>query len=296
MIANSPADILRFALARMNEGVATALVTLTGIEGSSSRAIGAQMAVASDGRYVGSFSGGCIEAAVAAEAVATFADGQPRLVRYGANSPYFDIRLPCGGGIDLLFTPNPDAQALADTLAALDRRERASLSLPGAEGSDRFVLRLTPALRILAFGQGEELSAFALLARNFGADVCALSPDRAVLASLTDQGIETVELITRTQLPPVQADAWTAAIFLFHDRDWEEYLLPAALALPGFYIGAIGSPKTQATRREMLRAAGVPDALSARLQPSVGLIPATRDPATLALSALAQIVQLYPRE
>lgn len=296
MIANSPADILRFALARINEGRATVLVTLIGIEGSSSRAIGAQMAVANDGRYVGSFSGGCIEAAVAAEAISTLAAGLPRAVRYGANSPYFDIRLPCGGGIDLQFNPNPEPQALADTLAALDRRERASLSLPGAEGGEPFVLSLIPPLRVLAFGQGEELSAFASLAGSFGADVCAVSPDRAVLASLTSQGIETVELITRTQLPQVQADQWTAALFLFHDRDWEEYLLPAALALPGFYIGAIGSPRTQATRREMLRAGGVTDELSARLQPSVGLIPATRDPATLALSALAQIVQLYPRE
>lgn len=292
MIAATPADILRFALACISEGVPTALVTLIGIEGSSSRGIGAQMAVAADGRHIGSFSGGCIEAAVVAEAIACLDAGTPRQVRYGAASPYIDIRLPCGGGIDLLFTPHPDAQALVDTLAALDRREPASLALAGG----LFVLRLVPALRILAFGQGEELSAFALLARSFGAQVCALTPDRAVLAQLADQGLETVELVTRTQMPKVQADAWTAALFLFHDRDWEEYLLPAALALPGFYIGAIGSPRTQATRREMLRAAQVDEALQARLQASVGLIPATRDPATLALSALAQIVQLYPRE
>lgn len=292
MIAACPADILRFALARISEGVPTALVTLIGIEGSSSRGIGAQMAVAADGRHIGSFSGGCIEAAVVAEAIACLDAGTPRKVRYGTASPYIDIRLPCGGGIDLLFTPHPDAQALADALAALDWREPASLVLPG----DPFVLRLVPALRILALGQGEELSAFALLARSFGAQVCALTPDKTVRAQLADQGIETVELVTRTHLPPVQADDWTAAIFLFHDRDWEEYLLPAALALPGFYIGAIGSPRTQATRREMLRAAQVDQTLQARLQASVGLIPATRDPATLALSALAQIVQLYPRE
>ena len=50
MIATTPTDILRFVLARTGEGVGTILVTLTAIEGSSPRAIGAQMAVAEDGR------------------------------------------------------------------------------------------------------------------------------------------------------------------------------------------------------------------------------------------------------
>jgi len=310
MIATAPADILRFALARIDEGAATALVTLVGIEGSSSRAIGAQMAVAGDGRYVGSFSGGCIEAAVAAEAIDSLSDGQVRLVRFGAASPYLDIRLPCGGGIDLLFNPHPDRDAITAALADLDRRLIATLRMPAkgvqaaATGSadaptgwtdDHFVLRLVPALRIIAIGQGEELAAFALLARTFGADVCALTPDRGVLDTLAQQGIDTIALVTRTQLPQVAADAWTAIIFLFHDRDWEECLLPAALGLPGFYCGAIGSRKAQAIRVQALRDAGVPDDLRARLQSSVGLILATRDPATLALSALAQIVEQYHR-
>ena len=175
MIANSPADILRFALARINEGRATVLVTLVGIEGSSSRAIGAQMAVADDGRYVGSFSGGCIEAAVAAEAISTLAEGLPRAVRYGANSPYFDIRLPCGGGIDLQFNPNPEPQALADTLAALDRRERASLSLPGAEGGEPFVLNLSPAIARPGVRAGRGIERLCIARRAVSARMCVRS-------------------------------------------------------------------------------------------------------------------------
>jgi xanthine dehydrogenase accessory factor len=308
MIATSPADILRFIVARSDEGLATILVTLTGIEGSAPRAIGAQMAVAEDGRYAGSFSGGCVEAAVVTEAIGTLADGRGRLVRFGAGSPYFDIRLPCGSGIDLWFTPFPDPGAIAGILSRLERRAVAALILShegarlgtridsdratGWQG-DQFLLRFVPALRLVVMGQGEELMALSRLAAAYGANICALSPDRKTLAELAAEGVETAELTVRTHLPPVVTDPWTAILSVFHDRDWEEELLPQALRLPGFYVGAIGSPRTQRIRRDALDAAGIPQHVRDRLKCSIGLIPATRDPAMLALSALAQIAQEY---
>lgn len=310
MIATTPADILRFVQDRTKEGQASALVTLTAIEGSSPRAIGAQMAVAEDGRYAGSFSGGCIEAAVVAEAIGTLADGQARLVRFGAGSPYLDIRLPCGGGIDLLFSPHPDPHAIAEALSRHDRREVAALQLSedgvhsgtsaGERGlagwdGDRFHVRYLPRLRIVAMGQGEELLALARLGAAFGADVGVVTPDERALAALEAGGFETVRLTARTMPPPIATDPWTAILSVFHDRDWEETLLPRALLLPAFYIGAIGSRRTQEIRREALRAAGVSEDLRRRLRTSVGLIPAARDPATLALSALAEIVEEYSR-
>ena len=306
MIATTPADILRFTIARIDEGVDTVLVTLTDIDGSSPRAIGAQMAVAADGRAIGSFSGGCVEAAVVAEAIETLADGAARLVRLGAGSPYLDIRLPCGSGIDLLFNPHPGRGAIAEALAQHDRRAVAALCLskagvqPGADRvaatgwrGDEFDLCYAPQLRILVMGQGEELTALARLAAAFGAQVCALSPDRAALADLAAAGCETIELISRTDLPPLSTDAWTAIISVFHDRDWEDVLLPRALAAASFYVGAIGNPRTQHNRLASLEAAGVAAQLRQKLHTSVGLIPATRDPATLALSTLSQIVLEY---
>lgn len=308
MIATTPADILRFALARIDEGVGTALVTLTDIDGSSPRAIGAQMAVAADGRHIGSFSGGCIEAAVVAEAIESLGDGAARLVRFGAGSPYLDIRLPCGSGIDLLFNPHPDRGAIADALAAHDRRAVAALRLSnagvqaGADAAagtgwrgDGFDLCYVPTLRLLVMGQGEELTALARLAAVFGAEVCALSPDRAALADLVAAGCEAIELTSRTDLPVLSTDAWTAIVSVFHDRDWEDALLPRALDAVSFYVGAIGNPRTQHSRLASLEAAGVPHSLRQKLQTSVGLIPATRDPATLALSTLSQIVLEYHR-
>lgn len=305
MIATTPTDILRFIAARHAENMGTVLITLVGIEGGSSRAIGAQMAVAADGRRIGSFSGGCVEDAVAAEALETLREGWGRVVRYGIGSPYIDIRLPCGGGIDLLFTPLPDAGVITATLDLLDRREAVALHLgcdgvkllckprPRAWDGRSIHHAYQPPLRIYALGQGEDLTAFARLGAAFGADVHALTPDQNARALLSHEGIKATLLHTNTALPIAQSDPWTAIVFLFHGRDWEEFLLPQALALPSFYVGAIGSRRTHAARLAMLAAAGVPTKTINTMRAHIGVIPATRDPATLALSILGEIVADY---
>ena len=305
MIATYPNDILRFIAARHTENIETVLVTLVGIEGGSSRGIGAQMAVAADGRRIGSFSGGCVEDAVASEALEALHDGWGRVVRYGVGSPYMDIRLPCGGGIDLLFTPRPDAEVIVATLEKLDQREAVGLELgcdsiavlPEAlprpwDGHDLNHV-YQPPLRIHALGQGEDLTAFARLGQAFGAQIHALIPDRDTHELLRREGIETTYLATRNTLPVARSDPWTAIVFLFHGRDWEEFLLPQALALPAFYLGAIGSRRTHAARVAMLEEAGVSPERIATVRGHIGIIPATRDPATLALSILSEIVADY---
>lgn len=305
MIAATPIDILRFLAARAEEGVECVLVTLVGIEGGSSRAVGAQMAIAADGRRVGSFSGGCVEDAVATEALETLRDGWGHVVRYGVGSPYIDIRLPCGGGIDLLFTPRPAPEAIVSALQQLDRRQLAALRLDcdGATPADplsqtawngqELTLTYQPPLRVIALGQGEDLTAFSLLATAFGTQVIALTPDSGVQQALSQAGVASLALRTRNVLPSIESDAWTAIVFLFHGRDWEEFLLPQALALPAFYHGAIGSRRTHAARLANLRASGLGEDVIGRVRGHIGLIPATRDPATLALSILGEIVSEY---
>lgn len=288
-LAPTPLDILR-CLTRGIDGV---LVTLTGIEGSSSRGLGTQMAVLADGTRLGSFSGGCIEAAVVAEALEALAAGAGRVVRYGVGSPYLDIRLPCGGGIDLTFTPNPDAQALAAVLAACEARREAALFIgPDGITGGPFRCDYLPAPRLIAIGQGEEVAALARLAAAYGLAVTALVPAGDALAA---EGFAVERMASVRHLPPIRGDAWTGIVFLFHDRDWEEHLLPQALAQPSCFIGAVGSRRTHRARVLALADAGVaPDRIAA-LHAPVGVIAATRDPAMLALSILAQLAPAFPR-
>lgn len=78
---------------------------------------------------------------------------------------------------------------------------------------------------------------------------------------------------------------------LFHDHDWERALLRQFVQSPAFFIGAMGSRNTHATRKAQLVADGVPDALVARINGPIGLFGPTRDAASLSLSVLAQVAQ-----
>lgn len=300
MIAATPRSILTQALAWLREGHGVVLATLTGFEGNTSRAVGTFMAVAAHGATCGSISSGCLEDAITAEALEVMRAGHGHVTRYGTGSPYIDIRLPCGGGIDLLYTPLDDADLLDGILTDLDRRRPAFLHLStqgsgryGVSGEGSFTLPLMPDLRLVLFGQGEEFQALARLGTQFGARIDAFSPLIGDILTLQAQDIPSTRLISTTQRPGVEGDPWSAVVFLFHERDWEDALLPAALALPSFYHGAVGSARTHAGRLDRLAAQSVAPDLIARLQGRIGLIPSTRDPASLALSILAQIVQIH---
>lgn len=296
--------LFRFLIEAAARGERTALVTLTDVTGSASRAAGTHMAVSDTGASWGSFSGGCVEAAVVAEAQRVIAARRAELVRFGAGSRYIDIRLPCGGGIDLLFTPDPPIDVLREAVAALTARRQVVFAL-GRDGTarllegaspgwwgDRFVAVHRPDLRLLIVGHGAETTALARQALAFEAGVEVLSPDPAIVEAARAMGAEASRLLTPRRSPRLVADDRSAVLFLFHDHDWEPELIAQALETDAFFVGAMGSRATQARRGAVLAAHGVGPAAIARLVGPVGLIPATRDPDTLALSILAQVVGL----
>jgi xanthine dehydrogenase accessory factor len=77
---------------------------------------------------------------------------------------------------------------------------------------------------------------------------------------------------------------------LTHDVKFDEPAIVTALGRGCRYVGAVGSRKTQADRRERLLRAGVtPDDL-ARLRGPIGLDLGGREPAETALSIMAEVV------
>lgn len=258
-----------------------ALALITGVEGPSYRPLGAGMVVSETGESWGSLSSGCIERDVVIHARAALADGQVRALRYGAGSPFRDLVLPCGGGLDILILPAPDRAALAQAQASLQARRPALLRL------GPLVLDLQPQLRVLAFGKGPELRLFSALAAAAGYPVESFSPDAETLAGLAHGQV----LASKDWPDGLKADARTAVTLFFHDHDWEPRLLQAALASPALYVGAQGSLRAHQARCAELAALGVPDQATARLAAPFGLIPSVRDPRTLAASVLAQVLE-----
>jgi len=87
-------------------GEDAALATVVKTWGSSPRPLGAKMAVSSSRQMVGSVSGGCVEAAVVAEALDVIATGVPRLVTYGVDDETaWGVGLSCGGSLEVFIEP-----------------------------------------------------------------------------------------------------------------------------------------------------------------------------------------------
>jgi xanthine dehydrogenase accessory factor len=301
----NPSDVFQFLAAAQNSKKQVVLVTICHVTGASTRNPGAHLVVDEDGNFAGSLSGGCIEAAVTAEALDVLKSGVPRFVRYGHGSPYIDIKLPCGGGIDLFFNEVQDTDLGSKILARFDARESLCLRiqketgmielLPGlsrfnlADTSDHLMISHIPPLRLVIFGQGATVVRLYKLALICDADVIVLSPDMGMASYIP----EILLLTSPTISLPIEFDPWTAAIMLFHDHDWDHVLLSKILDEPCYFFGAMGSYKTHDARRNALSEMGVDANHIAKIVAPIGLIPSMRDPETLAVSILAQVVEQY---
>ncbi|MDZ4760088.1 MAG: XdhC family protein [Alphaproteobacteria bacterium] len=300
----SDLDVLAFAAEELASGRPAALVTIIGLDGPFSRPVGAQIAVARDRRFVGSISGGCLEAALTEEARSAMGEGNNRTLRYGRGSPYIDVRLPCGGGIDLAVDVNLNAGVLAQAITIGQARKpfalafdpaskRASLRLVenADTASQGFVRQFRPRLRIVLAGRGWEIVAMARLARSSDCEIVVASQEPATLDYCRPFSDQLIELTTPNALPPIPFDKDTAVACLFHEHEWETSLLLGALRSDAYYVGALGSRQTHERRLDSLMQAGASPNEIARLKGPLGLFP-SRDPKTLAVSALAEILSL----
>ena len=89
-----------------SQGKRVAVARVVDIEGSGPRDPGATMAVSEDGEVAGSVSGGCVEGAVLAEALAVLEVGRGRMCTFGySDDEAFAVGLTCGGTIHVFVEP-----------------------------------------------------------------------------------------------------------------------------------------------------------------------------------------------
>jgi xanthine dehydrogenase accessory factor len=291
--------VFAFLKERQDAGLRCVLVTVLSVEGSSMRNPGTHMGVAEDGSFAGSLSGGCIENAVVAEALSVLEADAPQVVRFGAGSPYLDIKLPCGGGLDIHFQPLEDGALVGEVCEAIAARAPFSITVNDQarflDGWDRRegTFGHWPDLRLLIVGHGAGVEALARLSRAMELESHVLTPDQRILENLTAQRLQATRLEKTGDTHLLVSDPWTAIVFLFHDHDWEVQLMARALELPHCFVGAMGSRRAHSARCEALARVGASAAAIAAIKAPLGLFHSSRDPETLALSALAEIVQAY---
>ncbi|GLS26119.1 XdhC family protein [Marinibactrum halimedae] len=308
-----------------SEGVLFAIVTLVNIEGSSPRPVGSQMAVNLNGESVGLISGGCLEETIKLHAIECIQSNTSRLIRYGLDSDYFDIILPCGSGVDILIKPNPskewvnklnDMSASRRTFqwsiqAGTDVFSESSLSeifqsesvttapkqlnKKGLRRSEiasadfSFVKEYFPKKRWVVVGQGAVFDQFIRLAMSFDVELLAYTNDRRY-ESLKHNPHSNSTYASLHQFAPGSLDKHSVFICLSHDHDIEATILPHVLNSPVGYVAALGSRNTHQQRLERLLELGVNKALFKKIHGPAGLDLGGKTPPEIALSIVAEII------
>lgn len=300
-------DLLPTLQRWVDAGQRYALATLIEVVGSAPRPVGSEMAICENGEIAGYVSGGCVEAAVATEALAALRDGAPRLLDYGAGSPVLDLQLTCGGRIRIFVRGIGDGAAhlrqlrdarrqrtalyarveLADGAMQYATTPSPSVGLQGAH----FVQCYEPPLRLVIVGGDPVALSLLRLAPAFGLETVLLRPrgparfpDSEPPPQFYDRrGIDTA-------LAALQLDARCAIYTVSHDADTDHAVLAHALRSKAFCIGALGSRLKAQQRLDRLRDDGFDAATLARVHSPAGLNIGARTPQEIALSILGQVV------
>ncbi|MBS0509145.1 MAG: XdhC family protein [Proteobacteria bacterium] len=290
------------------------LVTVVRTWGSSPRPVGSIMALCADGSVMGSVSGGCIEDdliaryAHTAGADALPRSGPPQSAKYGVTADEaFRFGLPCGGTLELLLEFDPDGASIAALVQALDagrlmhRRLRladgavtleatdapAELVLDGAQLTNTF----GPEYRMLIIGAGQMSEYLATMAQFCGFAVSVCDPREEYGGAWSVPGVRLLTSMPDDTVAAFAPDARSCVVALTHDPKLDDLALLQALETPAFYIGAIGSRRNNAARRQrMIEHLGQTEAGLARLRGPIGIYIGSKTPPEIAVSVMAEVL------
>ncbi|MCF8199661.1 MAG: XdhC family protein [Sulfuritalea sp.] len=167
-----------------------------------------------------------------------------------------------------------------------------SAKLGGADGL--FARSYIPAPRLLIVGAVHIAQALSQIAAAAGFEVIVIDPRGAFASPERFPGVRLSDEWPDEALARLGLDAATALVALSHDPKLDDPALELALPSKVFYIGALGSRRTHEKRLERLRAAGLAE-LVGRIHSPIGLDLGGRSPAEIAVSILAELIQVRYR-
>jgi xanthine dehydrogenase accessory factor len=314
--------VLADALAWRLAGHAVTLVTVVETWGSAPRPPGALLAVRDDGVVSGSVSGGCVEddlitrtkAELQGQAARSNAGARagPSTITYGVTKEEAArFGLPCGGTLRLVQEPLVEVAWVEQLLARTAAHELVARTLTLATGAvslaraprglamqfdgQSLTTVFGPKWRLLLVGAGQLSLAVAQMAvmLDFEVMICDPRDEYAATLDLASVGVRRVLGMPDDAVRALQPDAHTAVVALSHDPKLDDMALMEALKSAAFYVGALGSRRNQATRKQRLAEHfDVTPAELARLHGPVGLAIDAKTPAEIAVSVVAQMIQV----
>ncbi len=241
-------------LARRGEPFATA--TVVRIERPTSGKPGDRAIVTLDGTLHGWIGGSCARPTVIEEALAALRDGRGRLVRLSSD---------------------PEGQGVRDGITDL------SMTCFSGGTMEIFIEPHPPRPRLVIVGDQAVAQALAALGRAMGYQVVGVGGEVALDAA--DEVLAGPEAIAEAVHP-------LTAIVVASHGDHDEVALEHALESAAPYVGLVASPKRAGSIRKYLQVRGIGGERLAALHAPAGLDIQAREPEEIALSILAEIVQL----
>ncbi|ESQ17312.1 MAG TPA: XdhC family protein [Chromatiaceae bacterium] len=305
------------------------LITVAATWGSSPRPVGCLLSIDADGRETGSVSGGCVEADLVERcSKGEFDCDRPSLVSYGVDAADANrFGLPCGGRLDLIVERVESAQPwqrLSELISArgavlrrlcLDTAE-VSLHPNPASGGPEFVYTqhrverlFGPRWQLIIIGAVHIAKHLVPIAQSLGYRVVVCDPRSERLQEFAIADVQTgaeadvarpvadveaaIELDSRMPDDCVRAladDPRSAVVALTHDPKLDDMALMQALTSRAFYVGALGSRRSQQARRARLAQLGLSAHDIRRLHGPVGLDLGGKTPAEIAVSIAAELI------
>ena len=227
----------------MGEGRRAALVTVARTWGSAPRPAGAWMALRDDGRVQGSVSGGCVEDDLIARMRGGHIGGsQPFVLRYGVTrDEAARFGLPCGGTLELVVEPAPEAARLADLAARIEAGQLVRREVDLAGGAVRIIdacrgetlhwdgQRLAtlhgPHWRLLIIGAGQIARYLAPMAQALDYAVSVCDPREEYSTEWDLPGAPLVAGMPDDVVLEMLPDPHTAIVALTHDPKLDDMAL-----------------------------------------------------------------------
>ncbi|MCY4149485.1 MAG: XdhC family protein [Gammaproteobacteria bacterium] len=298
------AEVLQAAVDWLESGYAVELVTLVEAWGSSPRPVGSLAAVRNDGKLVGSVSGGCIEKQLATR---LRGNGQTSVVQHDiSHDQAVRYGLPCGGSLKLVMEQLEDAMPLRSILRELEESRLVSRTVDLESGKARIGpadkgerLRFNgstltkvfgPVRGLLLIGAGQLSRHVAELASVLDYDVTVCEPRESFADVWNVPGTRIDSRSPDEVVRELANDPAMAVLALAHDPNLDDLALMEALDRDMVYVGALGSRRSNASRRKRLGFLGLSETQLDRLHGPVGLDIGSRTPAEIAVSIMAQVI------
>jgi len=190
-------------------------------------------------------------------------------------------------GEERLIDPYKNGSALG--IAAADAARADTSGTVEIDGRNWFLSVYNPPLGLVIVGAVHIAQPLSSMATMAGYNVHIIDPRTTFATSERFPGVRLSHDWADEALSKEPLTQRSAIVLLTHDPKLDDPGLIAALRSNCFYIGALGSEKTQAARHARMAAQGFDEQTLARIRGPVGLNIGARSPAEIAISILAEM-------